>query len=265
MLRSGTAEIHYKNNFITGAILRVDFSHPLDNLTHENVDLIKSKLTDCKFEFREKKVANVNINLTNQSSELKVSGLQAIFEFTDKKGRFILQNDYFCLELNDYSNFLSFKTLFNHGLSVCAYVLGISEFKRIGLRYINVIKSEQVKKINDWVTFIKPPFVPLYNELLPSHEDTIDNYNEFTIRKSMNNLALSDGEDMINLNFGLWNDKFPSKIIDHQFIIDIDCFISDMIIGTNDFQERLPKMNILCVDLFRQIIMPKLETKLIGN
>jgi len=244
----------YKQNFIKEVVLEIKFNSPITDLKSTALMRFKNGLKFKDVEFKEETIRRFELDVKDgsQSFDISTVGKKATFHFNRGINKFVLDNGGFLLAVNKYENFKKFFDMFKLGFIVLKQNFAIKEFKRVGLRYINRIHIDEIKKISDWSKFINSSFIPNYKR-------TIINDTNLTTRRNINTFVFGDGEYFVNINAGIWNNNFPSKIIDKKFIIDIDCYIDNLILSDKDIQHRPKKMNFITFNCFESLVTSKFK------
>ncbi len=165
--------------------------------------------------------------------------------------KFHVDNDSLLLIANKYINFNSFFDIFKKGFNAFLEVVDVREYKRIGLRFINRIEVPSIDNISSWSQYINQNLIPNYECItLPD--------SDFSLRRNMNDIFLGNGEYFLRYRTGIWNKEFPSKIIDEEFIIDIDCYIDNVVLDRVDILNRPPLMSNITCNSFKFIATPEL-------
>jgi len=220
----------YKQNFIKEVVLEIKFNSPITDLKSTALMRFKNGLKFKDVEFKEETIRRFELDVKDgsQSFDISTVGKKATFRFDGGINKFVLDNGGFLLAVKKYENFKKFFDIFKLGFIVFTQNFAIKEFKRVGLRYINRIQIDKIKKISEWSKFINSSFI-------------------------------GDGEYFVNIHAGIWNNNFPSKIIDKNFIIDIDCYVDNLILSNNDIQHRPKKMNIITFNCFESLVTSKFK------
>lgn len=243
----------YKRNFITEVILRVDFETPLTKLTSDQLKQLRSLDILQQSEFKEEEVKELELKFEpeEQSFRLSTIGRRGKYSLKNGIGTFILDNKAFLLEANKYERFDAFFNTFKRGYRALQDVLDIKQFKRIGLRFINRIEVDELDSITAWTMYINPDLIADYAKIAPTEGD-------FSLRRNMNDMFLSDGEYLVHYRIGIWNKDFPSKITNKEFIVDIDCHIDNVVLESEDILNRPPLMSQITFDTFNFIVTDEL-------
>lgn len=110
------------------------------------------------------KVSTLNTNLCPQGLQF-TQNENKVWQFTsvDKTWAFILTDQSLCLHTINYQNFLQFSERFKKGLSTILNIpdIGLDWITALGIRYVNLIKTESNKKLSDYIhPWALPPEPP---------------------------------------------------------------------------------------------------------
>jgi len=253
----------FPKNYLTDVVLQVDFNNPV-TLTTEMIQGVHKALPFEKKEFKEQsiKILEFKIDKDNEAFNIHQVGKSGTYFINDNAEfpvKFIIDNSKFLLSVSKYSRFSSFFEIFLRGFDTFQNINRIPEFKRIGLRYINIfaLDDEDIKTNADWKEFINPAFIPDYSNVKISETD-------LTLRRSMNRYYLGDGETFINVYMGIWNKSFPGMITDKEFILDMDCYVDNKILSESDITVIPKAMNEKAYKCFFSLLTDKLKSKLEG-
>jgi uncharacterized protein (TIGR04255 family) len=248
----------FAKNYLTEVILRVDFNN-LISLTTEMIKDLHNALPFEKKEYKENTVKGYELKFGDESEPLKITqkGKSGTFTINDPPTpiKFIIDHEKFALTSSKYERFDSFYEYFKKGFETFLRIQRVTEFKRIGLRYVNVFSlgDEIIKEISGWKEFINSAYIPNYQDI--KVEET-----EFTLRRNMTSFILGDGEMFVNIQLGIWNNSFPGKIVDKEFVLDIDCFIDNRILTDSEVLEVVKSMNKKAYFVFYSLTTPRLRS-----
>lgn len=212
----------YSSNFLTHAILRVEFPQILGlDKTNPPVKL-QNEIKDI-FPILEEKSGKFIEFKIDKEEPARVSETELVrWHFYDKEKTKVVEVsptwvtvEYFKYkDFKDYSEcyewvFRKFFDIYN--------VVTISN--RLGLRYINEIKIEKGNPF-DWKNIIN-------NELVCIERDFIEQKQD--VKKSMHMLeAKVEGYDL-KFQFGMFNSEYPNPIARKEFVLDYDCVLREEI------------------------------------
>lgn len=225
----------YKTNFIKEVILRIDYNTPISDLQSDALKRLRSMSIFQGSEFNEEIIKGIELKFEQEEQSFRMStiGMRGTYSLDDGIHIFRIDNQAFSLTASKYTGFDSLFSIFRSGFNAFQEVFAVEEYKRIGLRFINRIEIDQLAGITSWKKYINPYLIPNYKHItLPE--------NGFTLRRNINDIFLGNGEHFLRYRIGIWNKDFPSKIIDKEFIVDIDCYIDNLIMTVEDVLKRPP-------------------------
>ncbi len=204
----------YKKNYLKQVIFRIDF----EKVELSDFETFKTQVNERFDEGSKKQGKFGNFQLKVDSGEVINSTEDVeIWHFLDTKtgNKFEASPTHCLIEYFAYKNsedlIENIKTLCNKFLEIH----GVKQASRIGLRYINEIEIDSVKKLEDWSTYI------LEELLTASH--TLKSKGK-TPTRILNQAEFKAGSYSTVFKYGIWNDKYPSPITGSSYILDIDCF-----------------------------------------
>lgn len=250
----------FSRNLLSEVVLQVHFSNPI-SVDGDTLKKLNDSLPYEKKEYKEGTVKRIEFRLDKGNENLSISqigksGTFSIHDF-DYENKFILEPETFLLTVSKYERFSSFFEIFRKGFEAFQIVNKVTEYKRIGLRYINTftLEDEDIKSMADWKEFINPVFIPDYSKVAILE-------TELSLRRNMNRFYFGDGESFINAYLGLWNKSFPGKMTEKEFVLDMDSYVDNKIMSEKDVLDVPPILNEKAYKCFRSLIAPKLEERL---
>lgn len=245
------ADTQYENTALSQVIMRIDLKEPFDD----------SSLFSSKQEIAIKKYFP-NSGMVQKENELLVS--LALDEMkwqpmptketlrkeynNSKNNKFVLANQYILFDIQEYHSFEECMTWFRNILPI---FYG-QQFKtsRIGLRYINLFCDKTIK--------------PKKNYFSPSVGSnflgkSILNNQEIELFRSMQMAEYKCGDYILNFRFGLYNPRFPSKLITKDFSLDYDCYISGEAESFDELLSHIDKEHQIIQEMFEKSITNKLR------
>jgi uncharacterized protein (TIGR04255 family) len=205
----------YKKNYLSKVILRIDFIKSIElSKLRSYADSISSIFPLSKQIDGEEGYFDLNLQTKqlNQHTNKIVSWV-----FTDKNSTKNLQisPSYLFIEYLKYKNSTDLINDVEKVVNVFINSFGVKTIKRIGLRYLNEIELHNEKDYLKWDKYIA-------NDLLGAI--SFANNSEFSVSRSMGQLVFKDGFNIINFNFGVWNDDYPNEVNRKSFVLDYDCY-----------------------------------------
>lgn len=240
----------YKNNFLTQVICQITFAH--------NLEINDSTLAELKKDFGEtySELATIQqrgIFIENDGSELKTkteNGNMWQIRSNDETHFINITQQFVAITFTKYVKFSDYivivETFVHKFLSRFA---GIDEFSRIGLRYVNQIKVDDLD--DGWGKYL--------SKELTCSTNFVDSGK---LRRSMNAMFIQHDEDTkLTYNFGVFNQYFPAPISENEFILDLDAF-HDTGVSSEDFRSLVEKFNKVIAIYFEKSITEKLREKM---
>jgi len=239
----------YKKNFITEAIIRIDFTTPILELNKtitEELDayILKSfPQKESKNSYSEELIINPNKSVIDRKkSEFKEWNYYA----NEKNKRFCLTKDFVFISFKQYISYDDFTENFIEILKLLAQSYDDFSCRRIGMRYINVIKTEGDP--TDWSDYINDSMINVHN-IKP--EDS-----KFT--RVFQIIELSNEDIKTKFQFGMHNSDYPAIIKKKSFILDIDSYkVGEMNIDA--IESTIPETHNIIENIFENSIKQPLK------
>lgn len=245
----------YKKNFLREVICRADFTNPSLNINPDSLLLFKDKLGIPDVELKQNEIKSVELKLSanDPAFDIKTVGRSGTFSLNGGIEKIIIDPMSISLTVNSYTDFKTFYDLFTKAFNTLLDVAEIKEFKRLGLRYINVFNNlPDINTLADWAKYLDKSFISFYaNIVMPDQS--------FSLRRNMNNIIFSNGDYILSTNIGVWNENFPGKIINQEFVLDLDCYIDNFILDSDEIIKRPIIMNSVNTNFFNKIITNELK------
>lgn len=218
----------YRRNYLADVIFRIDFTKQLDSsdnlrdrfLAGINEVFPKSeKKQGTKFEGQFMKGEII----TKQKSWT----LHSYFD-NEKEKTLYLEPAAVAMTYSSYQRYSEFRDALRLVTSKINDVYGAMMAKRVGLRYINIIKIPEEDPL-EWEDFIASDLI-----------STIRFFrNERQLSKLMNKTEINREHYKLDFTFGLFNSEYPNPIARKEFVLDYDCYTeeeqeNDEIVGLID-------------------------------
>ena len=249
----------YKKNFVSEAVLRVDFAK-VQSINSDTLKALHSNLKREDAEFKEQTVTEYKLQIEKDNQQLKIAnvGKLGTYDLVKDRAKYIFDHEKFLLTTGQYVRFSTFYELFKTGYGLMNDLTKAEEYKRIGLRYINIINLDDISGEVRWRDYINQKYIADYSDLQ-------GDFPNATLRRNMGLYVMKEGDYLINLQVGIWNKNYPGIVTDKEFIVDIDCFIDNVTLDSNDVISYPPKMNIMACRYFETVITDNLRTLMKGE
>lgn len=230
----------YNKNFITEAILRIDFASPIVELTNTvNDELDRFILRffpqkESKNSFSEELILNPNSNVVDRK---KTEFKEWNYFANEKNKRLCITRDFVFISFKQYLSYEDFTEDFIEILKQISRTYAEFACKRFGMRYINNIKTQG--NTTDWTEFINDSMTSIFN-IKPEN-------SEFT--RVFQIIEYSNQDIKTKFQFGMHNPDYPAIIRQKLFVLDMDSYkIGRMSI--EDIEELTPVTHQIIENLF---------------
>lgn len=245
----------YQRNFLTQVILRLDYA-PLAALQserqHDFTTDLKKHLPVVRGQQLSQIIlsgsANVGASFTQQKK-----GWQWTHSDVDDHQVVTLTPDFLALEQkgNTYVNFQTFRAQLVTIYDKFKAAFGVTEYTRIGLRYINEIVIP-VGDALDWDGIVSPDLVigvkPVFTQPL-------------RMTRSMHQVSAIKDDIFCLINYGLNNPDYPNPIARREFVLDLDSYIEGGI-GEVDVLKKIDSLYVVCKQMFEASIADGLRQRM---
>ena len=242
--------MQYSKNFLSNVVVQFDYA-PVKEFFESRPTKIIEELQKQGYTFHQNQIiSDVKINIVTGA---KIETAMPVWEFVSSDNNVIIELTQNFLKFNcvKYSNF---QKLMEHVSQAFSLLNGIiSNFNRIGLRYVNQIDLEEPNPI-DWKDYID-------DSLICSIEQWAQHSKDY-ISRAMSQIVINDTNDgyTLNFNYGIFNPIYPNPIIQKQFILDFDCYSSN--VDYQDVKTLLHLYNGIITQSFEKSIKDSLRTKM---
>lgn len=238
----GNGERTLSRNAIKKFILRVDLLNP----DVHKIASIAEKMVVNFDRIEKRQVGAVKLKFTQELSEIlqeNAFDFVLISEENDLNLTFSEVQQAFWIDCNQYRDNSVYKKIIKDIINAIESISPEIECKRIGLRYINEYKCNDLKNISKiygkrLATIIKQ----MANVSGQSRIVGVEEYN-------------NDGYKL-RFQYGIPNKFYPSVISTYDLIMDIDSFIESTN-GINEWEEIIVKLNHAAYDKFTHEINEK--------
>jgi uncharacterized protein (TIGR04255 family) len=248
--------IEYKSNFLKNVVFRLDFN-------------ALAKLESCAIpEFGKIIAEKYEPPIQNEVKHLQVSisadGTKTmqeescwVWQYKQKNNiqrSVSLLKDAIIFECHEkgYKNFLTFKEDVSFIFDKFVEIYEVTQFGRIGLRYINELFIPENKNPLKWDGYIN-------SNLCKGLEAGILD-SSLPIR-SMHQVQTKRNEIDVLFNYGIFNRDYPNPIVKPELILDYDYYISG-VIEKSEVLSKLVNLNAVSRQMFESSIEDKLREKM---
>jgi uncharacterized protein (TIGR04255 family) len=249
--------MHYKKNFLTKVIFKIDFGSTVSKTQDDELaSKFASGIKETYPNVRSNPLTQISMKMSPTGLAIQQEIKGKVWEHTSKEKNkiLILNPDFLLLEYRDrvFSHFPEFKDDMDLIYKEFQTVFDIPSFSRIGLRYINEIKFSEGKAL-DWKGFIKDSLVSSTLAGLS---------NDMKLTRSMHQFMAKHSEDIsVLFQYGIFNPEYPNPVSRREFILDVDCFISATI-EKSEVIERLGELNAVAEMIFEDSIDEELRREM---
>lgn len=243
----------YKSNFITEAIIRIEFAKPITSLTNtfpEELD----KLILPNFPNKESKSAfaeQLHIAPNSEVIERKRNEFKEWnFYGNERKKRVCITRDFFFNSSFQYISYDDFTASFFDILKYFSKNYDEFSARRIGIRYINNIQLDNENPL-DWTDYINENMLDIF-KVKPADQE---------LTRAFQILELAKGDIKTKFQYGMHNPDFPSTIKKKIFVMDIDNYKNGNMNG-EELELLVPEMHGIIENIFENSIKEKLRNLL---
>lgn len=244
-------EICYKNNFLTDVIVKIDFANPIKSLEDELPIEIRNKASEFFKIFEPHDVFGRNLHITGNAVTTEDRKQKNWIYYGKKREKqLIITSTAFSINYKTYETFEKLKIDFKGLLLAFFETFPDMQISRFGLRCINNIEINEGKPTS-WRTYLN-------NNLLSMFKLTDNKY----YNRAVQILELNYDDLNMRFQYGMYNPDFPSIIKRKIFLLDFDCYQSQIIDNYAEVLSLLENSHDKIQDLFELSIKDKLRKRL---
>lgn len=244
--------MHYKKNFLTKVIFRIDFNQ-IARLQAEKKPEFSERIKE-KYPFIQgRPTTQISFTLSQSGSGIdqQDTGMAWDHRSEEKSKKIItltpnsLSMDY---GKDQYDHYPAFREEVKY---VCDNLLStykVEEILRIGLRFINGITLAEGNPL-DWDGFINAKLAT---------SSVAGLLQGMRLIRSMHQLHALYDDISVLFNYGIFNPDFPNPVARKQFILDYDCYIAGGL-PSSDILNRLDDLNQVAENMFENSIETELR------
>lgn len=224
---NGNKTMQYQHNYLKNVIFRIDFAGPLsqgkkhiDGFYNLVKDVFPKRESIKRTMIRAEVITQKDRNRVSQSTETVTD-----YKFSDenRERTLVLEpKSNINISFEVYKNSKEFKEIVGLVIDAAFKIYGDTEIKRIGLRYINEIVLSEGNAF-DWVAFINRSLISCLDFRL-EREDLSRSMGIFEFNRENHNVLFQ---------FGMYNPDYPNSIAQKVFVLDYDCYSTDLLNMSN--------------------------------
>lgn len=252
-------DICYKNNFLSDVIVRVDFFPHVKVFTESMlarsvIETIKSRYPI--YEPQKGIMRQLSINMSDEVGGISDSSAEfnkMVFHGENREKTITVTPESVIFSLKSYKDYNNFKLDIVDPVEKIINVEKDIQISRTGLRFINVYK-ELISNYEDVEKFFSPMVAKPFSKL-------IDHGN------CSRNIILTEyllDEIKLRVQAGIFNQNYPAKIKNKEFILDLDAYI-DIPHVVSDTCGYFDKLHAAIQEKFEAYITDDLREYLNGN
>jgi uncharacterized protein (TIGR04255 family) len=240
---------HYKFNYLTNVIFRIDFPSMDFNTSNPPREFIKS-LKETFPKYAQIKGQSVELKIKDFKHSTNIENVVS-WELKDPKNqkRVVINSDSLVLENLKYSGFEDFNKDINFIIKEFGKNYPLNRINSMGLRFINQIDLKPPKKPLNWKTYIKPELTSVLDKFV------VDTTN---ISRSLQFLEFNEEDYRLRFQFGMFNSEYPNVISKKEFLLDYDC-VTVGELSFNDILSTAGKFHEIIYDLYEASIDDELR------
>lgn len=248
-------ERHYKRNFLSRVILRVDYD-TLAALQSQQRSELSDRIKNDYPIVNGTPVGSlvVNVSPTGSGIQQQIMGMQ--WEHRKVQGGtkvLFFTPDHLSLEYGqgDFDHFPPFRAEFDAAFDALSQLYSNVRVTRIGLRYVNQVRFEQGNAL-DWDELLAPHLVAATKAGIPNNASLVRSMHQLHVRQ--NNLSLL-------LHYGIFNPEYPAAVSRREFVLDIDSHRSELT-PNNEVLAIIADLNETCETTFEACILDGLRAQM---
>lgn len=239
----------YKKTFLKKVVVRVDFASTAESLVKKPAPNVSALLLKAFpiLEPRKTIAAKLMIGGKQLEEQEKEVGTHWFYHGKDRKRRAVVAPEHFLVEYDVYKSYDELKSHFLPILEQLFKSVNELQARRFGLRYINHITIAE-NNVFDWSDYLND-LIRLPIEMAQDKTEIVRAFNIFSI---------SDGDMILQSQYGMYNPDFPAPIKNKLFILDFDAY-TEGLLDFEQVQSRLDKFHDAIESLFESLITDKLR------
>lgn len=248
--------MHYRQNFLTNVILRLDFPQ-LNVLLREDKPEFSGDISERFPEVNSQQLSSMQFSMAlGGSSGISQQALGFKWEHRnerDGKKIVVLAPTFLSMEYTPgpYDHFPEFQDNLNAIFEAFSDRYDVEQFTRLGLRYINEITIPDGNPL-DWDDLINERLI---TSVMAGRTDNFD------LTRSMHQYSAKNDDVSVGFIYGIKNPEYPNAVARREFVLDCDCYISG-VVESGEVLGRVTELNAICAEMFENSIENGLREKM---
>jgi len=238
----------YKKDFLDNVIVRIDFDSPLPI---ENTGPAKGiyKAVSKRFPItEEKKVIGKQLLISRDSTQEREIETNEWHYFgkNREKHLFVSPNIMF-IEYKKYEYYEHLREDFLSVFKELCEGYPKLQIKRLGLRYIDIIKLQE-ENPTVWEKYFKKELTSIFNLAA----------NRNGIARAFHIIEFNYNEEILRFQFGMFNPDYPAPIRKKEYTLDFDMYVNKLV-DNLEIETLLDRFHIKLNSTFEEVITDELR------
>lgn len=248
-------DIHYRKNYLSEVIARVDFASPILEVKEKLPKNITSEALK-NFPIQEpRKIIAQELRFSAREFGGKQSeSMEWTFHGRKREKKLVINPNAVFVQYFQFDRYETFKDEFLSVISPFLESFSDAQLSRIGLRYINNFEFNEAEPLN-WESYI--------NSRLLGNLNFFEVHEKAQLSRMFNVLDVNTGDFNLRIQFGMINPDHPAPIRKKEFTLDFDAFYQGAQEG-RELTEKLNQFHTKIQDMFERSITDTLREKMNG-
>lgn len=244
--------MHYKKNYLSRVIFRIDFN-PIARLQTEKKPELSQKI-ESKYPYvKGRATTQISFSLSLTGSGIEQQDSSTIWDHrTEENSKKIitLAPNHLVIDYgkDEYDHFPPFRDEIKYVYENFLDIYKIEEVSRVGLRFINEVSMAEGNPL-EWKGFINEKLsVSTFAGLIEGMK----------LVRSMHQLHALYDDISVLFNYGMYNPDFPNPVARKHYVLDYDCYITGGI-KSSEVLGRVVDLNSVAENMFESSIDEELR------
>lgn len=240
--------MRYESNFLASVLARVDFVGEVP-FQHELPSDLKAELLKTYPVMEPQRIDGLNITVKDGTvSPTQLQHMEWRFHDKAREKHLTIGPGYMWVQFDAYDNSELLLEGFVPQAKAVAATDDVPAIRRLGLRFINNVKSPHGTKAHDWSTLIA-------SDLLYVMKSVTD---AAPLTRSVGIQEFNYGDHLLRFMFGLHNPDYPAAIRKEVFLLDYDAYL-EAAIAAEEVEPLVRKLHTAVDELFEASIVSGLR------